>query len=69
MNGFGLLPSCVEYSVCLSKINEGIAIKAEVSSKDESLSFGVVEGLVQSDEIVLLVVINHNNTFIIRGSN
>jgi hypothetical protein len=65
MNGSGFLSGGIENSVRFSKVYKGVAIKSKIACQDKAKSFAV-KGLVEFDEIILVVVINNDNALVIR---
>ena len=51
----------------VSEVDEGVAVEPEISGRDEAESLAV-EGLVELDEVILIVVIDDNDTLVVGGA-
>ena len=67
MNRFALFSSGINNSVLVSKVNKTESIKTKIASIDESMIF-LVDRLSQFDNVVLIIVIKYNYTFVITNS-
>ena len=67
MNRFALFSSGINNSVLISKVNKTESVKTKIASIDESMIF-LVNSLSQFDNVVLIIVIKYNYTFVITNS-
>lgn len=67
VNSLALFSGSIDDLVVFSKIDESESIETEVASVDESMSF-FADSLVELDEVVSIIVIKYDHTFVISGS-
>lgn len=67
MHRLALFTSAIDDAVALSEIDEGEAVEPQVASVDEAQVFGV-DCLGQLEQVITVVVIKYNNTFVVTDS-